>query len=76
MKVRFRRIWDAASGFAVHLSEDLRFALLPVMENSPAYAGWRVFEITTGELLEGNFSTLDEAKAEVERLSTSAGSPA
>lgn len=68
MKVQFTRVWHSGSGFEVHVSRDVHYACLPVSSGSLAYDGWRVFDISTGELFEEDYATLEDAKAAIERV--------
>lgn len=65
-KVRFQRVWSGTSAWVSHISDDVRWAILPVITDSPTYDGWRVYNIRTGELLEEDFANLNDAKHAVE----------
>lgn len=49
---RFTRMGSGNVIFQTHVSEDSRFALLPVLEQASVIKGWVVFDTLEGRVLE------------------------
>ena len=71
MSIRFTRIWDASSAVQVHVSEGVKYLILPVLDGS-SIVGFTIYDLVTGELEEPTFERLHDAKAEVEKLEEAA----
>jgi hypothetical protein len=68
MSIRFRRVWIGDNAFSCHVSEDVHYVILPVIGTSPVFEGFRVYDLRSGELLEEDFASLDDAKRAVEAV--------
>jgi len=71
MSIRFTRIWDASSAVQVHVSEGVKYLILPVLDGS-SIVGFTVYDLIAGELEELTYRTLHDAKAAVEKFEEAA----
>lgn len=63
--IQFTRVWDANSAFQAHISEDVNFVILPVLDGA-AVVGFRVYDLRTGELDGTDYKKLHEAKEAID----------
>lgn len=72
MALRYRVAFISNTAFMCHVSEDIHYAILPVIGDSPVLGGFRIYDLRTGELLEEDFTDLTEAKKYVEQYDSAA----
>jgi len=64
----YKACFIANTAFVCHVTEDLHFAIMPVIGDSPRLEGYRVYNARTGELEEEDFTDLFEAKKYIEEM--------
>jgi hypothetical protein len=64
----FRQVWDSQSAFRAFVeAEESNYAILPVIDGAKV-TGFRIYDLRSGELEEGNYDKLNEAKDAVTAL--------